>query len=226
MTNLPHCPVRRVGVPAAILGFALSLVAITAGSPLASSSSVTEKLTRQIDVMSSIVDKVLLDSPNFLVHGGTNVTGFYLPDYGAVFAFEASLTDQYFDGSTFFRWPTGFEVRKEGGDDTIVIKRKHSSRRDEGKRDDEEEKAKDPARLYDLGKEELVQALLDYAGTLSAMPSGESVALIANIKNDRLWKERKQQHLQIRVESDDLKAYADDRLSERDLRSRIRVEEY
>lgn len=207
---------------AVILGVAL--LAGAGGASLASPPSAPEKLARQIDVMSRIVDKVLLDSPNFLVHTGDNVTGFYLPDYGAVFAFDASLTDEYFDGRVFSWWPGGVEFRKEDGDKQIIIKRKHSSH-DKNDNDDEAQ-AKDPAKLYDLGKEELVQMLLDYSETLSALPSGQSVVVVANVKNDKLWKGRKGPQLEIRVSGDDLKAFANDRLSESDLKSRMRIEEY
>jgi len=121
------------------------------------------------------------------------VTGFYLPDYGAVFAFEASLTDEYFDGNVSSWWPGGIEFHNEGGDKTIVLKKRHSSRHDDGKNDDDEAEAKDPAKLYDLGKGELVQMLVDYAETLSGLPSGQSVVVVANVKNDKLWKARKGQ---------------------------------
>ena len=213
--------------PAAAVILGVAMLVIAGGAAFASPPSAPEKLARQIDVMSRIVDKVLLDSPNFLVHAGDNVTGFYLPDYGAVFAFEASLTDEYFDGNAFSWWPGGVEFRKEDGNKTIVIKRKHSSH-DKGKGDDDDEaQAKDPAKLYDLGKEELVQMLLDYAETLSGLPSGQSVVIVANVKNDRLWKDHKgHQQLDIRVSGDDLKAFANDRLSESDLKSRMKIEEY
>lgn len=236
MSNRPLISAGRTGRRIAILGAILSLGALIVGQVLASPPSALNKLRRQIDVMSRIVDQVLLDSPNFLVHSGANVTGFYLPDYGAIFAFDASLTDDSF-GSALSWLPGGVDIRNEDGNRTIVIKKRHISKDGEGKAEEREEIQRrgatekkgdgkdDPARLYDLGKEELVQMVLDYAGTLSALPPGESVAVIANVRNDRLWKEKKRQQLQLRVEGDDLKAFASDRLSERELRARITIEE-
>jgi len=55
-------------VAAVILGVAM--LASAGAPPLPHPTSAPEKLVRQIDVMSRIVDKVLLDSPNFLVHSG------------------------------------------------------------------------------------------------------------------------------------------------------------
>ncbi len=220
----PAARLAAIALGAAVL-FAAGRAAV------ASSPSAPGKLGRQIEIMSRIIDKVLIDSPNFLVHSGENVIGFYLPDYGAVFAFDASLTDTYFDGRVFSWLPGNIEFRKSDGDKQIIIKRKHLSKHEgekgegRGKGDDEEADSKDPARLYDLGKEELVQMLVDYAETLSGLPSGQSVVVVGRISNDTLWKGRKSGRLEVRVSGDDLKAFANDRLSESELKSRIQVEE-
>jgi hypothetical protein len=50
------------------------------------------KALRQLGVMEQIIDKVLLDSPNFLVHGRDNTHGLLIEPVGAVFTFDAFRT--------------------------------------------------------------------------------------------------------------------------------------
>jgi hypothetical protein len=57
------------------------------------------KTQRQIGIMEGILDQVLVDSPNFRVFGRDNARGIYLSEFGALFTFEASLTDSpWFSG--------------------------------------------------------------------------------------------------------------------------------
>ena len=72
---------------------ALGLVFLAANTAPAQSNP-PERAVRQIKVMEGILEQVLTDSPNFMVFGHENVHGVYLAEFGAVFTFEASLTDQ------------------------------------------------------------------------------------------------------------------------------------
>ena len=102
-------------VVVAIVGFA--------GLAISAPPDGSVKVMRQVRIMEGIVDKVLLDSPNFLVHTGNNTHGLYIPEYGAIFTFEASLTSGMFGlGKLNINIPQ-FEVKTdENGDKTIIMK--------------------------------------------------------------------------------------------------------
>ncbi len=69
----------------------LAWVSVAWAQP-AGGGAMPEKLKRQVDVMETIIDKVLVKSDNFMVAGLHPVRGLYLPGYGAIFSFEASAT--------------------------------------------------------------------------------------------------------------------------------------
>ncbi|MBP6875208.1 MAG: hypothetical protein KBD56_04000 [Candidatus Eisenbacteria bacterium] len=75
----------------AAMGMLAWAVSVAWAQP-AGGGAMPEKLKRQIDVMETIIDKVLVNSDNFLVAGLHPVHGLYLPGYGAIFSFEASAT--------------------------------------------------------------------------------------------------------------------------------------
>jgi len=84
-------PKHRTGWWVILTAAVLSLLA---AGPVPAQNNPPEKAVRQIKVMEGIIDQVLTDSPNFEVFGHENVHGVYLNEFGAVFTFEASLTDQ------------------------------------------------------------------------------------------------------------------------------------
>jgi hypothetical protein len=226
---------RRRGGPI-VLGLVLLFV-FAGGLALhpasAGPSAASARINRQIGVMEKILDKLLLDSPNFLVGGGDCTNGLYIDGFGALFVFETSLTD----GKEFFtqylkELDRGFEVTTDkDGDKVIVIKKgkagkgaagdslKHEALKEES--DDER-----PSRTYEAGKSELMQALLDYGETMSALPDGESLQLAAFLGGTSYFREKKISRLVIRVGMSDLRAFGAGKMSESELRSRMSVEEY
>jgi len=217
----PH----RMALPLRATFLFLALAAVCFGSVFASAPSNQGKLNRQIEVMEGILDKVLLDSPNFLVHTGPNADGFYLPDYGAVFTFEASLTENYFGDGNWLIGPGSVEIQKHDGDRTIVIHKKGPGWQGLFGKHDEDRTPKDPVALYERGKEELVQAILDYAETLGALPSEQAVVIVARMTDTQLADKKKIHQVMLRARMEDLKAYTDERISESEMKSRIRIEE-
>jgi len=103
----------------------------------------SQKVMRQVRIMEGIVDKVLLDSPNFLVHTGNNTHGLYIPEYGAIFTFEASLATGMFGiGNLNINIPS-FEIKTdENGDKTIVMKEVDKAKKEVAKAKKEAEKAR------------------------------------------------------------------------------------
>jgi hypothetical protein len=169
---------------------------------------------------------MMLDSPNFLVQRGRNAHGVYLPDYGLILTFNAAINadDSY------------VEILGDGDDSHVVIRsgdRWHhhgnqtvlrllglnvGSHRHHGDADD-------PLELYQEGKAELVEMLLDQAGALSALPAGQWVVVSGSVDDETLRAEKKITRLVLRVRTDDLKAYADRKLSDEEATARIQVEE-
>jgi hypothetical protein len=206
-----------------------ALSALIAGAAPAAKGAGPQKLNRQIDVMARIIDKALIDSPNLLVSSDPNCTGFLLPDYGVIFTFEASLVRDLPDGDMFIG-PGSFEIHKSGGDRTIIIHKKEAGlhRLFGGKNDKDDvkdEPVRKPSEVYAAGRDELVQALVDYAETLNALPSGQWVVLAAKMNNVRTDDDQKIHRLLLRARTDDLKAFADERISESDMKQRVQIEE-
>jgi hypothetical protein len=132
-------------VPAWALALGLSATAGWAQKP-----ENAGRMMRQIGVMEGIVDKLLLDSPNFLVSVGHNTRGLYIPEYGAVFTFQASLTSGKQAINAYLKQlGTRFEIQTdENGDEVVITK----SGKEKGDSSDEEATAESKARLRDAEK--------------------------------------------------------------------------
>ncbi len=197
--------------------------------PGASKASVpSEKQVRQLKVMEGILDQILLDSPNFLVFGRDNVHGIYLEELGALLTFEASLTNKhsfpaFFRGGKAGFFGRGGSILIEPGDD------EGESSGGEGAADEREgaEEAAEPdSQKYERGKTELVQALLDYGDTMTGLGDAQSVVIVAHLRENDLFSDRRISRLIVRAKVRDLREFAAGRLTEADARNRIRVEEY
>ena len=244
---------------AILLGLTLAAGAF-AGAAIAGDSSgdkVPAKMVRQIGVMEKILDKVMLDSPNFLVRVGDNTRGLYIPEFGIVFTCDASLTSGNMPDLS--RIMSGlkdrFDIRTDKeGNETITIKKLDKERqkaerlkKKHGSSDEDttgavppvppsppmppvpdfaSESAKESAQLYAAGKEELIQAMLDYGETLSALHAGQYVLIAAFMRDNDYFKENKISRLVLKAKIDDLRALGDGKLSDKDAKSRISIEEY
>lgn len=211
-------------VLAAALATALPAAAARAADPP------DAKVERQIGVMEKILDKVLIDSPNFLVGGGgENTRGLYIEEVGALFTFEAALTNNGFDVKSYLHsLGNRFEVKTdEDGNQIIVIKKdKEAGRKGRGAAEDLEalEDLDDGARTLALGRDELVQALLDYGETLSALDDEQWVIVAAFLPSHDPRHEGTER-LVMRARMADLRAYSEGRLGEQEMRQKIRIEE-
>ena len=83
----------------------------------------------------------------------------------------------------------------------------------------------DTVELYEAGKAELIDWLLDEGTTLGALGDGQYVTICARMNDEDLKHEKKIERLTLRAKIDDLKAYADDKLSETEMKARIVIEE-
>ena len=108
----------------------------------AAGSSAPDRLHRQVGVMEGIIDKVLLDSPNFVVSGRDDTRGVILPDYGIVFSFNASINNH-----DIFRLPGNLSLDlpidiRTGDDGTVIIGKKGRTYRNDSSDLTDEEAAK------------------------------------------------------------------------------------
>ncbi len=211
----------------------------------AQAGEVPNRLKKQIRIMEKVINEVLEESPNILVHSTTPSHGIYLDGFGALFTFEASLVDgsgmlwgfgKKFDVSKVFgNWTierdgdktiiitsdpdsdeeTLIEIEDEDGD----IKKKTIEQIEQEAREKEQER-------YEGGKQELIDALIDYAETLTGLDNNEHVAIAAYLGEDDFFEKREISRLVIRVKMSDLRSYASDDISLESLKGRVAVEEY
>jgi hypothetical protein len=197
------------------------LASLAAGAALASDSPEADRNARRVATMEKALDHMLLDSPNFLVQRGRNAHGVRLPDYGVVFTFNAQLNLD----------DTIVEAFDDDHDSRLVVRRgshRHApflrflgvqiDHRNRGREDD-------PLTLYQDGREELVELLLDEAGILGKLPDGQWVVISALVDDDALRHDRGIQRLVLRVRTDDLRAFAEGRLDEAATKARIQADE-
>lgn len=235
-------------------GLVLLAVAVTiAWPPPAIADPKPSRLERQIEVMAGLMDRMLVDSPNFLVSGKQTTNGIEAEDYGAIFAFEASLTGPLWEegswGRTSSWWPAGKkqkvvvikgdgdkekQILLDGGkiiidDGTVYIdeggKRRKLTEKDDLEFLDEKTYRDKQLEKYAAAKAELVQFLLDYGETLKALPAGQTVRIIVRWNDLDLPEGKEVRRLSLRVAADDLRAGAEGRLTEEALRSRIQIKE-
>jgi len=217
----PSLPARAAALAlVACAAAALALPAVLAGGPG------DTKIHRQIGVMEKIIDKVLLDSPNFLVHGGENTRGLYLEEVGALFTFDASLTNADFDVKGYLKsLGQRFETRTDEDGNTVIILKNDKKKGDEDEEDEPDALENLPGDTFDRGREELIQTLLDYGETLTSLQDNQSIIIAAFVQGAELARGRGVSQVVLRARMADVRAHADGKLSEREMRSRVTIEE-
>ncbi len=214
-------------------------------SPAAADDKVSRKLTRKINVMERVLDEVLHDSPNLLIHSDRPTNGIHLDGFGVLFTFKASLAHK----SHSFSSGLGFikdlrDWRINTNDDRVVIHYNDDDdyhyeydsdddEDDEYDDEDEEEYYEDvkkwrarrknsEKRLYEKGREELIETLIDYGDSMPGVDDNEWVCIAAFLSGDDFFKDNDCSHLVIKAKIRDLKAG----LSEEEMKELIVVEEY
>ncbi len=256
-TRKPPAIASRAAL-AALLALAsfVALVAAPAEPARAADSPADRKIRRQLAVFEQIVDQVLVDSPNFLVHGGgDNARGIYLPEFGVVVSFEASLLHKDWDLGDFSFPSFQFEkkgnkwiIRKDGkvvaedirpGDedapeapedpDAPEPDDENPAQEDEDAAMAEKLHAKMKAgekRLYERGRQEIIDALLEYGDTITGLRDDQSIAFVAFLKDSEYFQDNKLSRLVLKARMGDLRAYTSGELSESAVAAKIVREEY
>jgi hypothetical protein len=132
---------RRLIVPLFLALASGAWIGLAARTSDAAGSTPPDRLHRQVGVMEGIIDKVLLDSPNFVVSGRDDTRGVVLPDYGVVFSFNASVNNR-----DIFQLPGNLSLDlpfdlSTGNDGSVTILRKGWKRGDDSADGDSEKVA-------------------------------------------------------------------------------------
>lgn len=116
---------------------ALSGLLLTAAAD--DEEAISPKLERQLRLMETLIDEVLLDSPHLLVFSNSPTHGIFLDDYGAVFTLEASLVGSsiLFDSGKAFSFFDKIRVGTEDG--RVVIWRSEDDDEDDEDEEDDED---------------------------------------------------------------------------------------
>lgn len=202
------------------------------GASFAEAQEMDKKLKRQISVMERVLDEVLLESPNLLVHSREITRGLYLHEFGVIFVLEASLVhDHDWEG---FRWPGDVRIERKDGNIIIIRPDKDEDKEETGEegQDEENEMTWEESReeaqkeLYEAGKKELIEALLDYGETLTGLQNDQWVGVAAFFRDSDFFMTAKISRLVIKAKMKDLRDHASGRLSRDALAQKVGVEEY
>jgi len=233
---------RRIGTAATGAGALLVMLAVQVA---AVEPPPNRKMGRQIEVMEKIIDQVLLDSPNFLIRGLPVTRGAYIPSFGVLFTFDASLVMKDWEQVLKMSLPDlpEFRVEEKDGHKVIILPegrmgldeddKDEDSSGGEGKKkvqidlgDWREKRRERQEEVYAAGKAEIVGVLLDYGDTLTTLEPGQWVAIMAYLTDEDFIDRRKFSRLILKVKVSDLKAYAAGDLDEENLVKRIVEQEY
>jgi hypothetical protein len=229
---------------ASVLAIALAVGALMIAAS-AQAEDVPDRLKKQIRIMEKVLNEVLEESPNLLVHSTTPTHGIYLGGFGALFTFEASLVDGFgwqswnlgkrFDFSNLFG---NIQIERDGG--RIIIHTPEGEEEevlvevedDEGNVDHKTiedmraESRESEQQRYEDGKGEIIDTLIDYGETLTGLDNKEFIGVAVYLGKDTLFQKREISRLVIQIKMSDLRAHADGTLSRDRLRERVLVQEY
>jgi hypothetical protein len=184
------------------------------------------KMDRQIRLMERILDDMLVESPNWLVRSSHEARGSYDDGEGVLFTFDADLVHSGY-GKKFWKWNWwGDDIRIEIDDDDYDDddRDRRRDRREERKRM-EERSLRKQERLYNRGKTEIVETLLDFGDALTVLGDDEWVTVEVYLDDADYFYEKDLRRLTVKAKMADLRAYAEEKLSEEDAVKRIQIEE-
>ena len=198
--------VRVALIAAMILGLLGGLVALaTAAEPDRA------RLERKVQVLESILDEVLVQSPNVVVSSpGGSARGLVLDGYGAVFTLRASLA-----GHLFVQLKEA-EKRMVAGDKDFKFYFFSPDKNEEGSAETGaagDTPEVDPAKRLVMFKAELTDAMLDYGPTLTELRDDDWLVVAAFLDGRRLLVGGDGTRLVLRARMRDLRQYASGALS-------------
>lgn len=191
-----------------------------------------KSVQRQVHIMERVIDEMLIDSPNWLISGGHDVRGHYIPGHGAIFTFEASLVGGDWSGD----WGGWSGLRHLGrhmsffwDDDEDDDRDRDRDRRDRDKDEDRDWRDRyldREARRYDRGKDEVIEVLLDFGDVLDDLKDSETVTVIGYLEDADYFWDKDLSNLSVKAKVSDLKSYAEGKIKEDEMVKRMVIEEY
>ncbi len=199
----------------------LGLLGAMAASATASEPD-TSRLERKVQVLETILDEVLVQSPNVVVNRPSGTTrGLVLEGYGAVFTLRASLTRH------LLVQLEAAEKRMVTGDKDFKFffvspdEEKAGSAGTDAKRGAPED---DPAKRLVMFKTELTDAMLDYGPTLNELRDDDWLVVAAFLDGRSLLGGGDGTRLVLRAKMRDLRQYASGALSREAAAKKVTVE--
>jgi hypothetical protein len=220
---------RRIRWQTAALAGAIGTIALL-GSATAQAGPGDRKTDRQIEIFETVLDEMLVDSPNWLVQGHRNARGRYKSGEGVRFIFDAGLVNGEFGNS----WWGGFSKGK------LRFGRDHDwgdwddwDRDDDETRDERRERRQEwrdreltrQERIYKRGKTEVVDVLMDFGDVLTTVPDNEWIEISIDLERAEYFWEKDLRELNVRVKMADVRAYADEKIDEKKFVERIEIKE-
>ena len=204
---------------------------VLAGDATASPNE--KKLDRQIDLFERIVDDMLVESPNWLVQSSRETRGRYRAGTGARFTFDVSLVGRNHWGGGSKWWKTWMHhdgdvivIDVDDYDDLdaeeieALVKSEKKSRERYRERSVEKQ-----TRLYDRGKVEILEMILDFGDVLTTVPDGETLVLVAYLDDSEIFYEKDLRTLTVTAKMSDVRAFGNGKIDEKTMIGRIQVEE-
>jgi hypothetical protein len=188
----------------------------------ASASSKTRKIRKQIRVFEAMVDQMLVDSPNWLVQSSEEARGSYIEGQGVIVTFDVSLVGGGHGGKHHW-WDWAWDH-----DERVIILDSSGEEVTDAKDDSKkwrDRHLKKQERLYGRGKVEITDTILDFGDVLAFAKDDEWLEIEARLRRAELFDEKSIDRLTMKVKMADLRAYADEKLSEEALIKKIQVEE-
>jgi hypothetical protein len=207
-----------------------------------------KRILREITVMEKVIDQMLLDSKNLLVYSHENNTrGLYLDEFGILFSFQASLVDRDDDRP----WPNvmkGFKF-EESEDGTIIViptppkapnppeppsggvnrpKTREAPQASSGEsaRSWLDRKAGRRAKLYEAGKEEIIDTLVEYGDSMNSLRDTQWLGIAAFLRNSDFFIDNRISRLVVKARMSDIRAYHQGKLNRDQIVAKVVQEEY
>ena len=227
-----------------VLSFAGGCLALAGSASAQSTAEMPAKLKKQISVMEKILDEMLVDSKNVLVHSHEPTRGVYLPEFGVLFTFDASILTPD-RGEWWKDFGKNFRVETDDNGNTVVhmkgdddddsdsdaadqAQKAEKSAKDAKKKHEltRKELLKDSQERYENAKKELKDILRDYGYTLAGLRDDQWIGIAAYIDDDNMFGENDSETVILRAKMADLRGHEAGRVTDAQLDSRISVEEY
>ena len=187
---------------------ALGLIFLMSAETIAQKSRPSNELLTDIEIMETVLDKLIKPGPRQIYFLGSNSKGFYLFDYGVIFNIHYSLSNQEIIELKFEK------LLRSRSNDTYIVKSD----------DERDEKASFEKEIEQL-KKSLSRFLSFYASSIRDLKPNERVSIIVDfngvVGNFSRSTNNAPRQLIASVKIADLKNHRQGKISDKDFRQKI-----